>query len=347
MPIFPDVADRFADERIGAVGAFAGLQVVRRLEVALVHLVGIDEVEDVDRLRLLERGGLEVVLGEDDELALLVFVALDQIFPADRLPFATGRRARSAPGDSSLACSSRNFGRWSRVALYSSTGMFTSPNAIAPFHIARAMCQSLIPDPDSNPESRAPNPESESASHESRLRYLHSAATCVKLRMLSTRIGASPAGFASGLAAAADRRGARFPASPPDRPRRACPVALMVCPTWSASFSCEAAPARRRLSRGGALAARCSASSAVFFAADRPAPCSASSAWSSAVAPTEWAAASDRGAGPGLVVGVLVESKWTLVRMNEPAGSPFVRQPVTVTVLPSGGDWSFVGGAED
>ena len=33
--------------------------------------------------------------------------------------------------------------------------------------------------------------------------------------------------------------------------------------------------------------------------------------------------------------------------MNEPAGSPFVRQPVTVTVLPSGGDWSFVGGVED
>ena len=33
--------------------------------------------------------------------------------------------------------------------------------------------------------------------------------------------------------------------------------------------------------------------------------------------------------------------------MNVPAGSPFVRQPVTVTVLPSGGDWSFAAGAAD
>ena len=87
MPIFPDVADRFADERVGTVRAFAGLQVVRRLEVALVHLVWVDEVQDVHRLRLLQCRGLEIVLGEDDELALLVFVALDQIFPADRLAF--------------------------------------------------------------------------------------------------------------------------------------------------------------------------------------------------------------------------------------------------------------------
>ena len=131
------VADRFADERVGTVRAFAGLQVVRRLEVALVHLVRIDEVQDVHRLRLLQCRGLEIVLGEDDELALLVFVALDQIFPADRLALRTDRRARSArairlwraagetsAGDHASRCSS-------------STGMFTSPKAIAPFHIAR------------------------------------------------------------------------------------------------------------------------------------------------------------------------------------------------------------------
>ena len=91
------VADRLAQQRVGASAALAWLQVVGRLEEPFVDLVGVDEVEDVDRLGFLERGGLEVVLGQDDELTLLVLVPLDQIFPADRLPFGLADALVAAP----------------------------------------------------------------------------------------------------------------------------------------------------------------------------------------------------------------------------------------------------------
>src|SRR5262249_31000069 len=42
---------------------------------------GIDEVDDVDRLRLVERGGLEVVLRQHDEPVLRVLVPFDEIVP--------------------------------------------------------------------------------------------------------------------------------------------------------------------------------------------------------------------------------------------------------------------------
>src|SRR5215470_7281919 len=41
-------------------------------------------------------------------------------------------------GDWSFACSMRNLGRWSRTAVCSSIGMFTSPNEIEPFQSALA-----------------------------------------------------------------------------------------------------------------------------------------------------------------------------------------------------------------
>src|SRR5262249_60338951 len=44
--------------------------------------------DDVHRPRLVERGGPEIVFRQDDEAPLLVLVALDEIFPGDRLPIA-------------------------------------------------------------------------------------------------------------------------------------------------------------------------------------------------------------------------------------------------------------------
>jgi hypothetical protein len=85
-PDFSGFTDCFADEGVGAVRSLAGLQVVRGLVVPLVHLLGIDEVENVDGLGLLDRGGLEIVAGEHDELPFLVLEPLDQVFPGDRLP---------------------------------------------------------------------------------------------------------------------------------------------------------------------------------------------------------------------------------------------------------------------
>src|SRR5687767_7790948 len=109
--------------------------------------------------------------------------------------------------------------------------MFTSPKAIAPFHMALGI-QSLItdggppvrtPDPDHGP--RTPDPG-----------YLHSAATCVKLRMLSTRAGA--AGFlSSGMRAGLSGLPGRMTAGVTTGSACAIiPVAVMVWPTWSVNF---------------------------------------------------------------------------------------------------------------
>ena len=65
------LANRLAQQRVGPLAALRRHQVVRRLEKPIVDLVGLDEVDDVDGARLLERRRLEVFLGEDDEVALL------------------------------------------------------------------------------------------------------------------------------------------------------------------------------------------------------------------------------------------------------------------------------------
>jgi len=72
---------RFAKQRVGFVATFRGNQIVRRLEEARVDLVLAHEVDDVDGLRRVERGLLEVVIGEHDELAFLVLVALHDLAP--------------------------------------------------------------------------------------------------------------------------------------------------------------------------------------------------------------------------------------------------------------------------
>src|SRR5262249_8939754 len=61
-------------------------QVVRCFEKAVVNFCGLDEVHDVDGPCLFERRRLEIVLGDDDEAAFLVLVALDEIFPGHGVP---------------------------------------------------------------------------------------------------------------------------------------------------------------------------------------------------------------------------------------------------------------------
>src|SRR3989337_35601 len=109
--------------------------------------------------------------------------------------------------------------------------MFTSPNAIAPFHIARAMDQFLFTalldrrKPRTEPATRDP------ATREPRP-YLHSAATCARVRMLSVRCAAealtsaalvrevvSPCGCGSGNTMPGVTTGSRL---------AIVPVALMV-----------------------------------------------------------------------------------------------------------------------
>jgi hypothetical protein len=78
MPVRPD-------SRI-ALAALGWHDVIRRFEETIVDLLGLDEVDDVDRPRLLDRRGLEVLLRQNDEMPFLIFVAFDEIVPRHRLP---------------------------------------------------------------------------------------------------------------------------------------------------------------------------------------------------------------------------------------------------------------------
>ena len=81
IPPLVEAGHRLAQERVRAVRSFRCLQVIRGFKIPLVDFLGVHEVQNVQRLRLLQGSGLEVVLGEHDELAAFVFVALDEVLP--------------------------------------------------------------------------------------------------------------------------------------------------------------------------------------------------------------------------------------------------------------------------
>jgi hypothetical protein len=82
------LANRLAQQRVRALAALRWREVVGGLEESVVDLVALDEAADVDGARLFEGGRLKVFLRQDDEAALLVLVALDELFPGHRLAFA-------------------------------------------------------------------------------------------------------------------------------------------------------------------------------------------------------------------------------------------------------------------
>src|SRR5262249_20826295 len=82
------IANRLAQERVRALAAPRRHEIVRRLEEPIVDLVGPDEVDDVDGPRLFDRRRLEVLLRQDDEMALAIFVALHEISPGDGMAAA-------------------------------------------------------------------------------------------------------------------------------------------------------------------------------------------------------------------------------------------------------------------
>jgi len=79
---------RLAQESIGSLPPLAGLQVIRRLEVARVDGAGRNEGEDVDGLRTIERGPLEILRREHGVLALADLVALHHLGPGHHLALA-------------------------------------------------------------------------------------------------------------------------------------------------------------------------------------------------------------------------------------------------------------------
>jgi len=84
-PDAPRLAQRLPEQRVGRTRPLRRQQVVGRLEVPVVDGVRLDELLNLDGLRLLERRRAEVVLRQRDEAPLLVLVALDEVFPGDRL----------------------------------------------------------------------------------------------------------------------------------------------------------------------------------------------------------------------------------------------------------------------
>ena len=84
----PGFLERIAKQRVRVTRSLLGRQVVRRLEIAIVDLVGLDEVKDVDRAIFTERGRLQVFFCENDEMPLFVLEAFDEVFPRDRFTFA-------------------------------------------------------------------------------------------------------------------------------------------------------------------------------------------------------------------------------------------------------------------
>src|SRR6185436_5927610 len=77
--------NRLAQQRVRLLTTLRGNQVVRCLEVARIDLVLLHEIEYVDGLRLLEGSRLEIFVGEHDEFAFLVFVALHYLVPGNGL----------------------------------------------------------------------------------------------------------------------------------------------------------------------------------------------------------------------------------------------------------------------
>ena len=81
----PRRANRLTEECVRFLCVFRRHQIVRRLEISRIDLFFLDEVDDVDRLGSFDGCGLEVVVRHDDEFALLVLVAFDDLVPRHRL----------------------------------------------------------------------------------------------------------------------------------------------------------------------------------------------------------------------------------------------------------------------
>ena len=84
----PRLANRRAKQSVGALASLRRHEIIRRFEESIVDFLGLHEVENIDRPRLLECRRSKVLLRHHNEAALLVLKALDEIFPRDRFAVA-------------------------------------------------------------------------------------------------------------------------------------------------------------------------------------------------------------------------------------------------------------------
>src|SRR5262249_49006379 len=75
------LGERLVQEQVALAVSLLRLEVIRRLEQHGIDLALLDELEDLDRLRLLGMRVLELLVGEDHVLVGLVLVAADDLLP--------------------------------------------------------------------------------------------------------------------------------------------------------------------------------------------------------------------------------------------------------------------------
>src|SRR5262249_15359347 len=80
-PNFAGPLHDLAQQRVGALPVFERHQIIRLVEVYRADIHRIDEVENIDRLRRLDVGFEEIVIGQRNVFAFFVFVALDDFVP--------------------------------------------------------------------------------------------------------------------------------------------------------------------------------------------------------------------------------------------------------------------------
>ena len=131
---------RLAQQPVRVLAVVARAEVVRLVVEGRVDLLAGDEVLDVDQLRVLARGGRDLLLGQLDEAAVGELVALDDLVVGDLLVLlrahACGARSARRPsgGPGGSGCS------WTRSPSRPSPGTLTSPKVIVPFQIERGPC---------------------------------------------------------------------------------------------------------------------------------------------------------------------------------------------------------------
>src|SRR6266542_1857730 len=85
QPKHISLVERRAQQRVGLLAALHRLQIIGFFKVADIDVAFADELLNVDGRRLFGVELVQLLGGEDDVFALLVFVALDDIFPGDFL----------------------------------------------------------------------------------------------------------------------------------------------------------------------------------------------------------------------------------------------------------------------
>ncbi len=78
---FVRVRQNLAQQVVGAGPTLLRLEIIRPIKIHRIDLGQLDEINDVDRIGRFEVDALKVLVLQDDELPLLILVALHDLFP--------------------------------------------------------------------------------------------------------------------------------------------------------------------------------------------------------------------------------------------------------------------------